>query len=146
MIRILLGVDGSAGSLAAVDHVIALAASGLECWVNVVAAVEPVYLYEMVLPPDNDVLDRWTAVAGRKALEQAQSRLHAAQVPLETELATGDPAQALLDAATRHGCDLIVLGARGLGPVKGLLLGSVSQAVLVGSHVPVTIAHQVSAG
>jgi len=35
--------------------------------------------------------------------------------------------------------DLIVIGSRGLGRVEGLLLGSVSGAVVMGSKIPVTI-------
>jgi len=146
MIRVLLGVDGSPGSLAAVDHVVALAAAGLRCTVRVVAVQEPVYLYEMLLPPDAEVLERWTAVAGRRALDAAEARLREAGVVYEAELATGDPAAALLDAAARRAVDLIVLGARGLGRVKGLLLGSVSQAVMLGAGRPVTIVHAPSGG
>lgn len=144
MIRILLGVDGSAGSTAALEHVLALVASGLRCRVHAVAVQEPVYLIEVLLPPDSEVLERWTAAAGRRAIEQAAARLREAGVDFETELVTGDPATALLEAARRQACDLVVLGARGLGPVRGVLLGSVSQAVLQSAPVPVTIVHQAS--
>lgn len=46
--------------------------------------------------------------------------------------ATGDPARAILDHANRLGVDMIVLGSRGLGELRGLLLGSVS--LKVSSH------------
>jgi nucleotide-binding universal stress UspA family protein len=41
----------------------------------------------------------------------------------------GDPAHQILEAAERHGADLIVMGRRGLGDLKGLLLGSVTHKV-----------------
>lgn len=41
----------------------------------------------------------------------------------------GDPAHQILEAAARHGVDLIVMGRRGLGDLKGLLLGSVTHKV-----------------
>ena len=41
----------------------------------------------------------------------------------------GDPAGAILEAAENEKADLIVMGSRGLGPLKSLLLGSVSQKV-----------------
>ena len=45
-------------------------------------------------------------------------------------LTSGDPAAKLLRIAGESAADLIVLGARGLGAVQRLLLGSVSEAVL----------------
>ncbi|MEU2035870.1 universal stress protein [Nocardia amamiensis] len=50
----------------------------------------------------------------------------------------GSPAQRLLEAS-RH-AQLVVLGSRGRGGVTGAALGSVSQAVLQGSRIPVLIA------
>lgn len=41
----------------------------------------------------------------------------------------GDPATAIVKRAKRHNIDLVVLGTRGLGKVKGALLGSVSRKV-----------------
>ena len=41
----------------------------------------------------------------------------------------GDPAHQIIEAAKRHGADLIVMGRRGVGDLKGLLLGSVSHKV-----------------
>jgi len=40
------------------------------------------------------------------------------------------PAQEILDAAVRHRPDLIVMGARGLTGLRGLLVGSVTQRVV----------------
>jgi nucleotide-binding universal stress UspA family protein len=45
----------------------------------------------------------------------------------------------LVEIAERHGCAKIVMGARGMGPMRGALLGSVSQSVLQKAKVPVTI-------
>ena len=42
---------------------------------------------------------------------------------------TGDAAEAILSVAKAEGADLIVMGCRGLGPLKSLLAGSVSQKV-----------------
>ncbi len=48
---------------------------------------------------------------------------------VETMVEDGDAAGRILATAARQGCDLIVLGTRGLGNLKGLLMGSVSQKV-----------------
>ena len=60
-------------------------------------------------------------------------------VKAETILASGHPAKIILDIAKIKGADLIVVGSRGLGGVKGLLLGSVSNAVVQNSKVPVMV-------
>jgi nucleotide-binding universal stress UspA family protein len=49
----------------------------------------------------------------------------------------GPPAERLLEAAT--GAELLVVGTRGRGGVKGLLLGSVGQQVVHHAHCPVVI-------
>lgn len=51
----------------------------------------------------------------------------------------GKPAKRIIEYAEEHGCDLIVMGCRGLNAVRGVL-GSVSYAVLRTSPVPVLIA------
>ena len=48
----------------------------------------------------------------------------------ERLLETGSPAPVILDTAETANADLIVMGSRGLGLVKGMLLGSVSQYVV----------------
>jgi nucleotide-binding universal stress UspA family protein len=48
---------------------------------------------------------------------------------VESDIGTGDPANAIVGYADRNGIDLIVLGSRGLGQVEGMLMGSVSRKV-----------------
>ena len=48
---------------------------------------------------------------------------------LETLILDGDPAKEIVAQAERCGANLIVMGSRGLGDLKGLLLGSVSHKV-----------------
>ncbi len=46
-----------------------------------------------------------------------------------SKLVEGSPAKKILDQANRYEADLIVMGARGLSDIQGLLLGSVSHKV-----------------
>jgi nucleotide-binding universal stress UspA family protein len=48
---------------------------------------------------------------------------------VETTIGTGDPATSILDVAKRRESDMIVIGTRGLGKLKGQILGSVSRKV-----------------
>lgn len=52
------------------------------------------------------------------------------------------PSEVIVRDATTHASDLIVMGARGLGMVKRLLLGSVSESVLRHAACPVLIVHE----
>uniref|UniRef100_A0A1I8GT58 Usp domain-containing protein n=1 Tax=Macrostomum lignano TaxID=282301 RepID=A0A1I8GT58_9PLAT len=49
------------------------------------------------------------------------------------------PGEALVDIAWRTGCNMVVMGTRGLGDVKRAFLGSVSDYVLHNSRLAVTI-------
>ena len=75
----------------------------------------------------------------RRVLDEAVSELGDAAAELDIErLAVCDlPARALLDSA--NDAELVVVGARGMGGFKGLLLGSVSQQVAQHAACPVVI-------
>ncbi len=59
------------------------------------------------------------------------------EIQTETAVIPGHPATVILEEAEKRNIDLIVLGSRGLGAVKGLLLGSVSAAVIQKAPCPV---------
>ena len=75
----------------------------------------------------------------RRVIDDAVAALGAAAEGLDIEpLPVCDlPARGLLDGA--HDADLIVVGARGLGAVKGLVLGSVSGHVVHHAKIPVVV-------
>ena len=81
---------------------------------------------------------RWTAY------EQLQEALREAVQPLPSELRaeprfrSGDPATTLV-AESELGLDLLLMGSRGYGPVRSVLLGGVSEAVVRGAACPVVV-------
>ena len=137
--KILLPLDGSAASLDAVRFALGLAADGLRCEFVLANVQEPAHLYEIVLARGVEGIDEARAEAGLHALAKAEGLLRAAGAGWEHEVASGDPAHAIVDIAERFGCQLIVMGARGSGAVRSALLGSVSHEVLHASPVPVLI-------
>ena len=139
MVKILLPVDGSELSLQAVRMAIALLGQGLSGSVVVANVQEPATLYEMVVAPDGAVLKRVSTAAGIDALQQAEALLMAASVVYEREIATGDPANTIIDVAERFACDMILMGSHGTSALREALLGSVSHEVLHAARIPVMI-------
>jgi nucleotide-binding universal stress UspA family protein len=137
--KILLPVDGSEQALHAVRHALELLDAGLRASFVLATVQEPVYLYERLLPPDAEVLERVTGAVGDKSLAGAEALFDAAGVAYEREIASGEPAPVLIDLARRHGCDAIIMGARGRGALRSALLGSVSQRVVHEAELPVTV-------
>lgn len=75
--------------------------------------------------------------AGRVALDHAVAAAEAAGVPTTVEIIDQKPAQALIDAASRHGARFIVVGSWGESPMRGALLGSTPHKLLHLSSIPV---------
>jgi nucleotide-binding universal stress UspA family protein len=54
-------------------------------------------------------------------------------------LETGDAREKIVKAARENNADMIVMGSRGMGKMKGLFLGSVSQSIMQSADIPVLI-------
>ena len=75
----------------------------------------------------------------RKLIEPLAQSLQEDGVSTITEILQGPPADAILRVAKARNVDLIVMGARGLGSLGSLLLGSVSQKVMAHATCPVMV-------
>lgn len=132
--RIVVAVDGSENSLAAVDWVADLAeATGAE-----VVAVHALGLLEH--------LDDEAVPAQSHRGEIGQLFESTWCVPLDRDgiscrrvLRDGNPVSVVLSVADEEDADLIVLGSRGFGGFPEQLLGSTSTQVAQRSRRPVTI-------
>ena len=83
------------------------------------------------------ILDAVTK-AGKVILDRAVKTVPTG-IKTETFSETGSPPVVILDFIAEHNPDLVVMGSRGLGLVKGVLLGSVSQYVVEQSKCPVLV-------
>lgn len=137
--KILLPVDGSELSLAAVRFALDLAKKGLQIQAVLANVQEASNLYELLVAHDPEVLDRVAAEAGLHTLQAARELLEAKGLAYEVEVARGDPAHTLVAIAERFACDMVVMGARGNSALRSAMLGSVSNEVLHACPVPVVI-------
>ncbi len=78
---------------------------------------------------------RTLEAVGRQIVNAAERAARECGVAsVRTLIEDGDAAERILDVARREDVDAIVLGSRGLGTLKGLLLGSVSHKVAQHAH------------
>jgi nucleotide-binding universal stress UspA family protein len=137
--KILLAVDGSPYSDAAVNEVVS------RPWpegsiVRLVAAVQP------YTPPATEIVMAGATmeeVRRQQTTEATQLTSRVADVlrkgglEIETAIRDGDPRSAIVDEASDWGADLIVMGSHGRTGLKRWLLGSVAGSVV--SHAPCSV-------
>jgi nucleotide-binding universal stress UspA family protein len=83
------------------------------------------------------VAERRAAIAD--ALARVEVEMNGRVLAIERSIAVGLPAEQIIAAARQDKADLVVIGARGLGAIKRLLLGSVSERVLHRADCPVLV-------
>jgi len=134
--RIILAIDGS-------DH----SYRALECAKNLARSLGGSLWLVHVFPHTSDLLgyEQYESLvarrttAGQAILNEARERLGEIPVAIKEELIEGPEAEAILNVAQTREADLIVMGTRGLGSLRGLLLGSVSNKVIQQAPCPVLL-------
>jgi nucleotide-binding universal stress UspA family protein len=144
--NILIAVDGSKHAERAFEEAVDLAGQSGASLTAIAAFpnIAPwVYVggYGAIVPP-----------AGLEDLHEQSRREHSRMLDdlverlgggheIQKIVVQGSPAEAILNQAREGGHDLIVMGSRGRGELRSLLLGSVSHHVLQTSPIPVLVAH-----
>jgi maltose/moltooligosaccharide transporter len=128
--RVVVGSDGTATSLYAVDRA-AEVAQAAQAKLVVVTAYRDVDPGSAPAPAAGMHRDVYGLEAARAAMGKSVTELTRERARyIEQQLVPGDPAQALLDTIGANPANLIVVGNRGLGANEGQLLGSVPAAVV----------------
>jgi nucleotide-binding universal stress UspA family protein len=121
--NVLIAYDGSEPSRRALDRVRTFMPNAA---VAVVTVAPPIYRDPRLAKfADDDEQQHQQA-----ALSEATARLSESGIDARTTAPVGDAADEIVRIAKESGADLVVLGARGLNPLKRLVLGSVSTKVL----------------
>jgi nucleotide-binding universal stress UspA family protein len=130
--RIVVGVDGSAHSLAALRWALAEAKEHS-------GGVTALFAWQVPFLSFPGAFDRDKLEQASKdfLIETVSEVAPAPAVPLRTLVAEGEPTEALVKAA--QDASLLVLGIRGRSRFAGLLLGSVSQGAAATASCPVVL-------
>jgi nucleotide-binding universal stress UspA family protein len=137
--RILLASDGSRCAIKAAELASEIALK-FQSHMSILAVYHPVTVVSAYgdgafeIGPDeiDDVLD--------EAICNTVKVFDAKHVPYDVRKEIGYPAEQIERVAKEEDCDLIVLGSRGMGGLKSLLLGSISDSVIHAVHCPVLVA------
>jgi len=139
--NVLVAIDGSPDSDQALAQAIDLATSEhTRLTLFSAVAAPPAVTYAGV---SGDVVARLTraAVGESESILKAAVELVPDDVSVRTKLSNEPVRPALLHEIETGGYDLVVIGSRGRGAVRSVLLGSVSHYVLHHSPAPVLIVH-----
>jgi nucleotide-binding universal stress UspA family protein len=134
--RIVVGVDSSKTSLKALRWALAeakLRGSSL-LLVHAFPRPELVGMTMVVTLPSDDELREASVQVLNEALDAVGG---AGDVAVATHVGAGGPASVLVEVA--HDAELLVIGSRGLGGFRGMLLGSVTQQVIAHAPCPVVV-------
>ncbi|MBB3191508.1 universal stress protein [Halomonas cerina] len=90
---------------------------------------EPLLVWGLGAVPMEATLEKREKI-GRELLDKAAEEARTLGIEnVETVIGQGSPAQRILEEAKQRGVDAIVMGSRGLGDLKGLVVGSVSHKI-----------------
>ncbi|MGY2746580.1 universal stress protein [Pseudarthrobacter sp. O4] len=134
--NIVVGVDGSDASIAALRYAQNLAVP-LSASVTALACWDIPAVYDGYVAMGIDDFD----VRAGEILQEAVGKAFGPETPanLDTRLVQGHPRHTLIEAS--RDADLLIVGRRGHGGFGGLLLGSVSSALVAHAHCPVLVVH-----
>lgn len=133
--KILVPLDGSKNSFRGLDTAIYLAR---QCHASLTGLyVMPIYPKSLLLKPIP--YESELAENAQGFLQKAKTRSAQHGIVFNEKIIKGHAADVILDFAKEKKIDLIVMGARGLGAIKEVFLGSVSDAIVHKSKIQVLI-------
>jgi len=139
MTRILVPLDGSDQS----DHALRYALDHFKdadvVCLNVIDPIEAGYTAQATVPGYSEEWFEQAQQAAQDLFDQAHEIADEYDHDLDTETEVGRPSRTIVDYADENDVDHIVMGSHGREGVSRILLGSVAEAVMRRSTVPVTI-------
>ena len=137
--RVLIGVDGSPHSRAALDWVKRLPwPEGTRVIVASAIRVPIMTSAEMYVPASTfDQLIEDERKAHQELVSEVEQELRDAGLTTRASVLHGDPREAIVQAAKDEGADLVVVGSHGRTGLAKLLMGSVASHIV--AHAPCSV-------
>ena len=137
MRKILVPVDGSENSRRALEYATSMAVAGdTLSLVHVIDIPPTVYVESQKLL--HEIMSKFKEESAR-ILDQCRALAQKGGVAIDAVTLEGDTAQGIVNYAQKGDFDMIVMGSRGLGKLKEIVLGGVSSKVLQRAKCPVLI-------
>jgi nucleotide-binding universal stress UspA family protein len=138
-VRLIAGVDGSQNAETAVKAIVTRSwPKGSEARVvGAIGTYPPVATEYLALEVGKWVAEENARV--KEAVERASNKLRRIGLNVTSVVKKGDPKSLLCDEAEAIDADCIFVGARGMGRIERMLLGSVSSAVASRAHCSVEV-------
>ena len=134
--KLLVPLDGSDNAILACNHAIGLAKAGnmslvlLHCYGELPATIGGAARDEIIALSEAE---------SKTILEPGEKLCADNGVSCKSLVRSGNPGRTIVTVAQSEGCDLIVMGSRGLSDFSGMVMGSVSHRVLRHATMPVLI-------
>ena len=128
--KILVPVDGSENSFRALEQAIFLATKIQEAQITVLYIIEALPSLYIYSPKIMEKLRADYESESLKILERCKEMANKSGVNINTVLLEGDPASKIIGYSDREKFDHIIIGSRGMGKFKEMIIGSVSNKVL----------------
>jgi nucleotide-binding universal stress UspA family protein len=142
MKKFLVGVDGSEQSTLAIRKAVEFAAAMKARLVLAYALTPQVYQAADLTTNSPQEAEEAAQKVGERVLEKAAQVVREGGLEAERKLLKGNPSLALANlAADDEQIELVVVGSRGMGPMAGIILGSVADGLVHLSRKPVLVVH-----
>lgn len=140
--HILLPTDGSPFSEIAIERGIALAKT-IDAHVTGLHVIEPFHVFfggAEMMGDTKEQYDKDSLIRAQKYLDSLTAAAKQAGVSCDcVSEKSGHPFEAIIGAAEKRGCDLIVMASHGRRGIRGLLVGSETIKVLTHTKIPVLV-------
>ena len=137
--HVLVPLDGSPQSWSALEHALEEHPDARISLLSVINPMEAGYSAETALPSAAEEWYESAKAAAQQRFDEAAEMAAEAGVSVDTVVEVGRPSRMIVEYAEEHDVDGIVMGSHGRKGVPRILLGSVAEAVVRSSPVPVTV-------